>query len=277
MAITPLLVTAAAPATTRPQPMAYPNTAAGAGRRAVGTADNFAADTRSAARRRHRLWRQPHRRRARRRPDRQDRTVHNRRRSSRHRVDDEPDEQPADTGLACRGHRADPDRHHAGDPGSGRGPSPQGRRAAARRHGRPDHGHRSGPDPRRRSAGTETPSTRVMAGRGAAAAAGGARAGADRRGLAVEHLEEQPAEHDLGAGPRLARHRRPQRPVRRRELPDRRRRQPARRERRHGCGRHRGRRGRPLGHRDAGQHPRQPQTRCGRVVSARPGDHADDV
>ena len=42
-------------------------------------------------------------------------------------------------------------------------------------------------------------------------------------------------------------------------------------ERRHGRGQHRGRRRRPLGHRHAGQHPGQPQTRCGGVVSARPG------
>ena len=48
-------------------------------------------------------------------------------------------------------------------------------------------------------------------------------------------------------------------------------------ERRHGRGQHRGRRRRPLGHRDAGQHPGQPQTRGRRVLPARPGDHPDEV
>ncbi len=95
-------------------------------------------------------------------------------------------------------------------------------------------------------------------------------AGADRRCVAVAIGEEQHAQQGLGAGPGLARHRRPERTVRRRELPHRRGGQPVRREQRHGRGRHRGRRGRPLGHRDAGQHPRQPRTRGRRVVSARP-------
>ena len=96
----------------------------------------------------------------------------------------------------------------------------------------------------------------------------GAGAGDDRRGVAVAVREEQHAQPGLGAGPELARHPRPQRTVRRRELPDRRRRQPLRRERRHGRRRHRGRRRRAVRHRDAGQHPGQPRTRCGGVVSA---------
>ena len=50
-----------------------------------------------------------------------------------------------------------------------------------------------------------------------------------------------------------------------------------RRKRRHGRGHHRGGGRCPVGHRDAGEHPRQPRTRCGRVVSARPGHRADAV
>ena len=42
-----------------------------------------------------------------------------------------------------------------------------------------------------------------------------------------------------------------------------------------GAGDHRRRRRRALGHRHAGQHPGQPQTRGGGVVPARPGDHPD--
>ena len=68
-----------------------------------------------------------------------------------------------------------------------------------------------------------------------------------------------------------------ERTVRRRELPDRRRGQPHRREQRHGRGHHRRRCRREVGHRDAGEHPREPGTRCGRVLSARPGHRADGV
>ena len=76
---------------------------------------------------------------------------------------------------------------------------------------------------------------------------------------------------------RVARHRRPQRAVRRRELPDRRDRLAARGQRRHRRRRHRRRRRRPVGHRHAGQHSREPQTRGRGVVSARPGDQPDPV
>ncbi len=72
------------------------------------------------------------------------------------------------------------------------------------------------------------------AGRAAAAMLAVAHPGADRRGLAVAVLEEQQPQQGRGAGPQLARHPRPQRPVRRRELPDHRHRQPVRREQRHG-------------------------------------------
>ena len=44
-----------------------------------------------------------------------------------------------------------------------------------------------------------------------------------------------------------------------------------------GAGNTERRRRRPLGHRDAGQHPRQPQTRGGGVLPPRPGHHADEV
>ena len=117
----------------------------------------------------------------------------------------------------------------------------------------------------------------MLAGRAAGGRDRGAGAGADRRGVAVAVREEQHAQQGVRAGPGFARHPRPERAVRRRELPHRRRGQPLRREQRHGRGRHRGRRRRPLGHHDAGQHPRQPRTRCRRVVSARPRHHADRV
>ena len=87
---------------------------------------------------------------------------------------------------------------------------------------------------------------------------GRAGAGPDRRRMAVDDRQEQPAEQHRSAGPQFARHPRRERPVRRRELPDRGRRQPLGAEQRHGRGQHRRRRGRPLGHRHAGQHPGQP-------------------
>ena len=105
----------------------------------------------------------------------------------------------------------------------------------------------------------------------------GAGACSHRRGVAVAVGEEQHAQPGLRARSRFPRHPRPERTVRRRELPDRRRGQPHRREQRHGGGHHRRRCRRKVGHRDAGEHPREPGTRCGRVLSARPGHRADGV
>ena len=49
------------------------------------------------------------------------------------------------------------------------------------------------------------------------------------------------------------------------------------REQRHGGGHHRRRCRRKVGHRDAGEHPRESGTRCGRVLSARPDHRADGM
>ncbi len=104
-----------------------------------------------------------------------------------------------------------------------------------------------------------------------------ARAGVDRRRVAVAVRQEQPAQQGLCARPGLPRHRRPERPVRRRELPHRRHRHAHRRQQRNGRGHHRGRGRRPFGHRDAGEHPRQPQAGGGSVVPPRSEDRADEV
>ena len=65
--------------------------------------------------------------------------------------------------------------------------------------------------------------------------------------------------------------------VRRRGLLDRRDGLPRRGQCQYGRRRHRGRRRHTVGHRDAGQHSGEPQTRGGGVVPPRPGDHPDPV
>ncbi len=92
--------------------------------------------------------------------------------------------------------------------------------------------------------------------------------GDDRWGVAMAVHEKQHAQPDLGIGPGVARHHRPQRTIRRRELPHRRRGQPLRPECRHGRRRHCGRRRCALRYDHAGQHSGEPPTRCGSVLSA---------
>ncbi len=199
--------------------MAYPNTAAAGGCRAVGTDDGFAVDTRPAGRRGPGLLRrQPHRRRARRRPHRENRSgpqwatlvaAPRRRRA---------DGPAAGCDPGRRGHRAHPDRHHVGHTEPCRCPAPQGACVIARREER--SGDRAaGRSPeltrwRSSSTATQAPPPGRRGGPCRRSNAVGPRARAHRCGLALEHVEEQPAELHLGARSRLARHRRPQRPVR---------------------------------------------------------------
>ena len=186
----------------------------------------------------------------------------------------------------CRRRRPDRQTHRQSPTAlcdAAQGHPPCRRHRGHRTHsGRPTGGRRTpGPGNHQRHAAHEVrwqrPCPRSAGGTHRGRAHRGVGAGSDRGGLAVAVGQEQTPQHHRRTGPQLQRHPGPRSPERRRELSDHRGGQPDWRQWRDGRRRHRGRPGRPIGHDHAGQHPGQPQTRCGGVVSARPRDHADQV